>query len=442
MRERLCSAECKGQYRTAAEYFSRQRKLSFSQLLVFVLGNSRSSLQAELDEYMEILHGRGQSMSISKQGVFEARTHFKAAVFVDLSEKLLSMYYADDQIGTYKGYRLLCVDGSTVQLPRSAQLLGQYGNNTGGVHPLARMSVLYDVINHMVLKADLEPFAVSENVLAQQQLQSLCAQQSIHRDIVLFDRQYASLPLMLYLHQQGKDFLMRLPARSSGVAREIREFLRTRANCTDAVVELDLQKPERYRTQQIAQYMAAHQQSADQLGRTLAVRVVVYRLPTGEDEVLLTSLTNSDGFGVEELGELYCRRWNVETRYHQLKEVLQIENFTGRSPLIIAQDFHASILLSNLQALALHDLQEELQQYNADKQRKYCYKINDSLAFFQLRGRLIALLLGQGDIQDIMDALQQNILRQKVPIRPGRSFARERRHPHKKFAFNKKRPFA
>lgn len=411
--------------------------MKFSELVVFLLQNGRCSMQAEIERYMVYL-GKEPAMSISQQAVGKARTHFRETAFIELNDHLLGCFY-DDDITTYRGYRLLCVDGSMLQLPHSQQLMDYYGNQNKSSYPLARMSVLYDVLNHIILKADMQPCAVSEEALADEQLASLCSQPSLYQDIILFDRQYASLLLMLYLRQQNKQFLMRLAVDSVVLLKEVAEVLRR--GDTDTIIEIDLQKQQQHRSRQMNKYKKQHPELAASVPSKLAVRVVVYALSTSEREVLLTSLLDTEQFSYEDIVDLYRQRWGVETRYHQLKDVLQVENFSGLSQLIIAQDFHASILTANLQAVALYDVQADLQQFNAAKERKYEYAINGNFAFLYLRSRIIALLLGQDDIDEILSSMYQQILRQKSPIRPQRSLPRKKRYKNKKFAFNQKRPF-
>ncbi|MGE4283013.1 MAG: hypothetical protein AB7G87_04755 [Clostridia bacterium] len=47
-----------------------------------------------------------------------------------------------------------------------------------------------------------------------------------------------------------------------------------------------------------------------------------------EDEILITNLTLEE-MGLEELKFLYNKRWGIETNYNLLKNVLELENFTG-----------------------------------------------------------------------------------------------------------------
>ena len=45
-------------------------------------------------------------------------------------------------------------------------------------------------------------------------------------------------------------------------------------------------------------------------------------------------------------------RWGIEIKYDELKNRLQIENFTGTTKIAIEQDFYATIYLSNMVEMA------------------------------------------------------------------------------------------
>jgi hypothetical protein len=49
---------------------------------------------------------------------------------------------------------------------------------------------------------------------------------------------------------------------------------------------------------------------------------------------------------------MYFKRWGIEIKFDELKNRLQIENFTGDTKEKILQDFYASIYLSNMASLA------------------------------------------------------------------------------------------
>jgi hypothetical protein len=80
----------------------------------------------------------------------------------------------------------------------------------------------------------------------------------------------------------------------------------------------------------------------------ITVRFVRIRLSTGETEVLVTSLLDSDKYTTQMLKELYNLRWGIETIFGVLKERLKIDNFTGKTVTAVKQDFFVIPLIPPL----------------------------------------------------------------------------------------------
>jgi hypothetical protein len=54
---------------------------------------------------------------------------------------------------------------------------------------------------------------------------------------------------------------------------------------------------------------------------------VVFPLKSGEREVLITNMKEEEESAFE---ELYYKRWPIERKYKQVKQKLELENFSGR----------------------------------------------------------------------------------------------------------------
>jgi hypothetical protein len=177
------------------------------------------------------------------------------------------------------------------------------------------------------------------------------------------------------------------------------------------------------------------------VGTVLAVRVIKVILSTGEIETLITDVPE-DAISYEESKELYFKRWGIETRFNELKHQFEIENFSGETPVVIEQDFYATVLLSNMASLIEQDAQEEMQEKNAGKTLKYNeYKINHNILVGKLKNRLIEILLEDDNLKK--DAMFQRLLaeleRNIVPIIQGRSFKRENKNKANKYSKSKRR---
>ena len=99
----------------------------------------------------------------------------------------------------------------------------------------------------------------------------------------------------------------------------------------------------------------------------------------------------------EECKDLYFKRWGIETKFDELKSKFEIENFYGIKPLVIEQDFHATILLSNFASIFEQEVEEELNKENKGKKLKHKYKINKSILIGKLKDSFIKILLEDND---------------------------------------------
>jgi hypothetical protein len=61
---------------------------------------------------------------------------------------------------------------------------------------------------------------------------------------------------------------------------------------------------------------------------------------------------------------LYYKRRPVETKYQELKEKQELENFSGRLVDNIKQDFYAMMTVSNMLARCLREANKKVQKEN------------------------------------------------------------------------------
>lgn len=132
------------------KYFTSQRKLPFKSLLSFVLRKSVKSLQLVLNELC-----RDTVETITASALSQARSKFSHTAFIELLEKcVVAPVYKRKNFKRYKGHRLLAIDGSTLHLPTSDELIETFGaveyRNEIALASLqveVKVAVLYDVLN-------------------------------------------------------------------------------------------------------------------------------------------------------------------------------------------------------------------------------------------------------------------------------------------------------
>lgn len=157
--------------------------------------------------------------------------------------------------------------------------------------------------------------------------------------------------------------------------------------------------------------------------KPLKLRRIRVELDTGEAEILITSLLDTQIYPYEQFAEFYHLRWPVEEDYKTMKQWIEIENFSGKSVLSVYQDFHASVFLKNLtSALAyptrsIIDTNTENCVYRYQKNfAQTLSKVKDVIPLLFIRSSEVLCKL----ISDIQDIIVKTI----EPIRPGRKFPR------------------
>ena len=147
--------------------FTRRRSLPLPQLVTFLLNLRKGANQDELDRFFEVLSGQPVIQGVTGSALCQARDKLKPGVFLALNNKLLEGFYRQFAARRWHGLRVLAVDGSTARLPSTADVEETFGPAPeGSAVPTARFSRLYDVLNHLVVEADVEPLSVGELILA------------------------------------------------------------------------------------------------------------------------------------------------------------------------------------------------------------------------------------------------------------------------------------
>lgn len=368
----------------------------------------------------------GKKTEISQWGYTKARLKINPKAFDWLNREYLHMYYCEDneQLQTFKGYIPIAIDGSDIHLPSSPETLRKYGNSnviSGYPVVMGSASCAYDVINHMILDACLNKFKHSERGSARVHIQNI-SEQFPQEHIYIFDRGYPSAEFLMELMDRELYFLCRLGSKT--FQRE-QNALSSEDEWTDICFDRTRLNP--YRGTSLCEKMTER-------GK-LHLRMVRIELAEGIRQVLLTNLPD-EVFTLADLKKLYHLRWDIETVFNTLKNKMQLENFSGKLPAIIEQDFYATIYLYNL----ISDIQQESMLDSEEKKTKYEMKPNENMAIGIVKDNLIRMALEEDGEKRaaIFSGIIEEIKRYRVPIRPDRRYERATAVRKTKFSLNYK----
>ncbi len=395
--------------------------------MLFLLQKTTKSVQRHLHSFFHQLWPQPNKGTVTGGAWTQARAKLSHTACIELNQEvLLPCFYAPAQAQhrrTWHGHRLLGCDGSLLRLPSHpgvSEIFGEVAvanhlGATGTHYAPARLSVLYDLLNRMGLDARLAPVATGEVELAAAQLE-----QVEKNDVLIWDRGFTGFVLMAQALACGAHFIGRCSKSSFAAAQEMFRINRAgRSKIVKLVAASD------------------HRAALKKLGLPLEliVRFVSVRLPTGELEVLVTSLLDETLYPTPEFLEVYHLRWNHETYHLMLKGRLDLENWSGQTVEAVRQDVQAAVLVSNLESLLSQEAQEALSAQDAG--RLYPAQVNRAVSYHALKERMLDLLWSKRPIQKVLEEIQLWMQSNPVSVRPDRSPPRRPQSFHRSYHYQR-----
>ena len=392
-------------HKARVEDFIRKRILNFGVTLLLILQKSTKSLQIRLNELL-MLEKIPQGVTASAYS--QARHKLKHTALIELNEYVIKEYYSDDDFKTWQGYRCIGVDASKLVLPLTDEIASEFGDviikNGYGTKTYcgSLWECYYDVLNHIVIKTNLNPGRKAEREAALE-----LSIEDGKKDLLIFDRGYASYEFLVKLKELKKDYVIRCPNNVFKGADELFAWGKTGSQ----IKEISAPK---------SQGKAVREQ---RLPATLRIRFVSVMLSTGELEVLVTSLLDASISG-KAFKELYHLRWGIEGFFDLVKNRLVLENFTGKSVESVHQDFWSSIFISNLETILTEETDIELSEQSS--RNRYEQKVNKAITFNAIKNMVFEILYEKTDLDEIMKKLTLLFKATPTLVRPGRSLPRKR----------------
>jgi len=363
-------------------------------------------LQIKLDDYYAEIGCKEEV--VSKQAYSKARTNLDPAVVKGSFELTAKTMVECEDLEYYKGkYRLCATDGSDAEVDNA--LLNDFGGSGRNRDcATAMVSLCYDPLNNIILDGGIYPYATCEREAARGHFTSVSAlpRPDGVSDLYLFDRYYPSKAFFAEMIDNSLCFLMRVRRKFN--------------------VEFDGVK------RNGAVKFAVN-------GGSYQVRVFKITLDSGEEEILVTNLPSAD-LTRREAGELYFKRWAVETKFDSLKNRLELENWSGKRKVTVEQDFWAKLDLANTIAALEFATDDVIEQRTAAKNNKYAQTTNESRLISKFSDAYIEILATENPYKRLalFNELVADIAKRPVEVKPFRNVLRKKPRK-KKFYITRKR---
>lgn len=387
--------------------FTRTRKLPFDILVYVLMQLSAKSLNSDLAD----IYANKEDMPSASAFVQQRQKLDYEALY-----RVIRLF--NDRLGnrkTYKGYYLLAVDGSAVNIPCNPDDKDTYhlpDSSMKGFNQL-HLNALYDIMNRNYYDVRINTFArTNEPSEAENMINDLPEKEKV---IIIADRGYEKYNLIATCNETNVKFLIRVKdIHSSGIMSTM--------NLPDEAFDIDVSK---YITRLQTNEVKAHPEKYVRLMNSspafkylspeedfyqMQFRAVRFKITDDTYECLVTNLPR-DTFPLEELKDLYHMRWEIEQSFRTLKYTIGLEHFHCKSQNLIRQEIYARILMYNFSQAIIQNTAVR------ESNTKHAYKINTTAAITNIRNYC------RGIIDE--ETLTDRIRRCLVPIRKGRSYVRK-----------------
>jgi hypothetical protein len=387
-------------------------------LATLILRGHKVSQQNALNKFFRELGQPERTLTAS--AYCQARQKLQPELFVHLNQvtvaEFTALSHADATWQTWHGHRLLGADGSKLNLPDTPALRAAYsvvGNQHGAAGEVVQglAVVLYDLLHDLGLAAHLGSLAHEPRVLREQLWAA-----TEPGDVLVLDRNFAEYGLLAWAVAEQRHLLVRCPTEQGFAA--VQAFVKSAAQ--EAVVTLRC--PQKATTRA---FVTAHD-----LPRQVQVRLLKFPLPGGETEVLLTTLCDPERYPAADFYQVYGWRWRQETYYDRIKNIFEVERFSGLSQRAIEQDFFGVLFLATLESTLAQSAQAALQQRAQRRATKVVPQVNRAVSYVSVLDHTVALLADpELPLEAVVERLHSLLQTNPKYHQAGRKFPRPPRSP-------------
>lgn len=370
--------------------FIRNRKVNFYDMMWFLIFIGTNSMSEEIRRAFQYK----DFSFITETAILKSRRKIKVTAFQHLLKKFNESV---ENLKTYKGYRLVAVDGSDFSsLYDEKSEFATLSNQYGGANRM-HVSFAYDILNKIYLECKVEAKnKADERKSAVQMLSSFT-----EKTLAIMDRGYDGLKMIEHCNRiQNLSYLIRL---RRGMNLEIK-------NLPDEYLDIDIEfkVSEKSKRQPYTKKIKAWD-----MEKNCCVKFRLVKFKKDEDWVVFATNLSRKEFPIKKLKELYTQRWQVENSFRELKYSLGTLHFHSKKDLFNLQELFAHIIRFNLTSLVIQEIpiskKEKLSYEYEINYKNACHIVQDFCRkyFFDLK------------------KLEQQISFYRHPIRPDRHYPRK-----------------
>lgn len=385
----------------APHAFCRKRKWDFPTTIRFFLSCGSNSLGLEIGEFFDYKKGFPTVSSFVQQ---RKKLHSFSLEFLfhQFNDR------ATSEIRLFKGFRLLALDGSSLSIPYNPK-----ENNCMEEKKcsLLHLDGLFDVMNKTFVDVIVETGLQKDEVGMGCKL--IDRIKDTYPVLAVADRNYESFNFFAHVEENLYDYVVRIKDRdSTGILSGMElpdqeEF--------DITRHVSITRKHSLASRLMAgkyKYIGHKKrfdfaQAEEDTGYEMTIRLVRFRLTDNTYECLATSLPE-ELYSLEDLKEIYWRRWGIETGFRELKYVLGIAAFHSKQENSILQEVFARAIMYNFSMFMANRVEPKEKGLKHKLQVNYTQAVRISRHFFRHLGSEVPY--------DVEETMRRFLL----PVRPNR----------------------
>lgn len=299
--------------------FTRDRKLPLATMLKIIIGMNGGSIKRELYDY-------DKSVSVTSSAFVQQRDKILPEMFQYIFRQFTDKLHPDK---TYRGYRLLAVDGSAISLAKNPSAETYVNNGSLEGYNAFHLNALYDLCNKIYVDAIVEPRPTYSEARS---AWKMVDREQFGKAILMADRGYGALNLLEHIHRKPDlEYLIRI--KNSWIS----ETKQLPMSDLDVDISFELRTTKRNIDKELFEAGKAKsvvgpskfgkvkkgEQWEFESPHRMTLRIVRFKLSdTAKDadkyETIVTSL-GREQFPASEIKQLYHKRWGIETSFRELK---------------------------------------------------------------------------------------------------------------------------
>ena len=349
-----------------SRFFSRKGRISLETLVYFFLQLGAKSLKCNLDEFRKML-----PEDVTLSGLCQKRDKLSINGIIELL-RAMNRFFSRGYTKTYKRLRILAVDGTDISIITNPEDTASYFNSSSKAKDkehskkgfnMCHLTAFYDVLTHTYVDAVFSPRRDSSerrdladllNNLKRGMDSSPFPKEL--KNLILADRGFECLDLLLMVADIDQYFLFRAKSPSCcnsilhnrDLPDEPEEF------DVDRVIDVCRRKktPSKLRPDGYG-YVGYKEGTVRNPTRVFKFRIIKCKLASKDRngkpqyEYLVTNLPREE-FNLNEIHELYWKRWGIESSFKTLKHTLAGIYFHSEDRERLAKEMWFSLIRANL----------------------------------------------------------------------------------------------